>query len=124
MKNKKYLSGLITDAHLHAGNNLFGLIYQNCLSFLDNNVVEFTRIVIDPCRPMDESDIDFLNNYKIVGEYYYDKNDYLICDFKSNYWKFTGMKSPNNNDYLVFSVFDNRLGKSWSEVYKLEYIIS
>ncbi|MCU0439113.1 MAG: hypothetical protein MUC49_14540 [Raineya sp.] len=120
MENKKYLSGLITDAHLHAGNNLFGIIYQNCISFFDKNIVEFTRIVVDPVRPMDESDVDFLNQYKIVGTFYIDESGYIICDFASNYWKFTGIKSPNNYKNLIFSIYDTRLDKRWSEVYILE----
>jgi hypothetical protein len=122
MKNKRYLSGLITDAHLHAGNNLFGLIYQNRISFFDENVVEFTRIVVDPVRPMDESDVEFLNTFKIVGTFYKDENDYIICNFPSCYWKFTGMKSPNNSKNMIFSVYDSRLDKKWSEVYILEDI--
>ncbi len=119
MKNKKYLSGLLTDAHLHAGNNLFGMIYQNCLTFLDHNIVEFSNIVVDPFRPMDESDIDFFNNYKLKGKYHVDENGYVICNFANNYWEFTGMISPNNSEYLVFSAYDSRLGKQWSEVYTL-----
>ena len=118
MNNKKYLSSLITNAYLHAGGNLFSTIYQNCITFFDNEKVILTKIAFEELlQIMDEDDIQFLNNYEVIGKYHYDEKGYIICIFPEIYLTFTGKMISKNDDYLIFSIHDSRLLKNWGEVF-------
>jgi hypothetical protein len=118
--NKEYLSGMIANADLHAGGIFFCIIYQNCLVFFSDGTVALTKKVVDAFRPLDENDILYLKNYKAIGTYMVNDNGYLVCNFESLFWIFTGLPTNKNNDIIPFYIHDSRLRNQWSEVYKLE----
>lgn len=121
--NKKYLSSLIANTDLHSGGLFFCIIYQNCLQFLENGNVELTKKIFDSFRPMDENDVKHLENYKIIGKYYYNDRGYLICEFKDLFWTFTGLATEKNSSIIPFFIYDSRLSNRWSEVYQIEEIV-
>ncbi len=121
--NKKYLSSLIANTDLHAGGLFFCIIYQNQLEFFKNGKVELTKKVVDAFRPMDEHDIEHLQNYKIVGDYSFNDRGYLVCKFEDLFWTFTGLSTEKDSSIIPFNIYDSRLLNRWGEVYKLEEII-
>lgn len=116
--NKKYLSGLIAKTELHAGGLFFCILYHNCLKFFENGKVELTKKVFDAFRPMDENDIRYLENYKIVGKYSFNDRGYLVCEFEELFLTFTGLTTENDPTIIPFFIYDHRLLNRWSEVYK------
>lgn len=121
--NKKYQSGLIANTDLHAGGLFFFIIYQNKLEFFENGKVNLTKKVVDAFRPMDENDVQHLQNYKIVGDYSFNDRGYLVCKFEDLFWTFTGLSSEKYSSIIAFNIYDSRLQNRWGEVYKLEEII-
>lgn len=121
--NKKYQSGLIANTDLHAGGLFFCIIYQNQLEFFENGKVELTKKVVEGLRPMDENDVEYLKNFKIVGDYSFNDRGYLVCKFEDLFWTFTGLSSEKDSSIIAFNIYDSRLQNSWGEVYKLEEII-
>ncbi len=112
----KFRSGLLTDAHFHAGKNFFGIVYRDHLSFNENNVVLSKEVVL-PFKPMDANDIDWFNGYHVEGTYSV-KDDFIECYFEPLSWRFTGVLEEIPNRILIFSNFDDRLRKNWSVVYE------
>ena len=121
--NKKYQSGLIANTDLHAGGLFFCIIYQNQLEFFENGKVELTKKVLEALRPMDENDVEHLQNFKIVGDYSFNDRGYLVCKFEDLFWTFTGLSSEIDSSIIAFNIYDSRLQNKWGEVYKLEEII-
>ena len=121
--NKKYQSGLIANTDLHAGGLFFCIIYQNQLEFFENGKVELTKKVVEALRPMDENDVEHLQNFKIVGDYSFNDRGYLVCKFEDLFWTFTGLSSEIDSSIIAFNIYDSRLQNKWGEVYKLEEII-
>jgi hypothetical protein len=119
---KKYLSGMLANTDLHAGGVFFCIIYQNALEFFENGKVELTKKVIDAFRPMDGNDVSYLENYKIIGKHYFNSRGYLVCEFEDLFLTFTGVQAEKDNSMLPFYIYDSRLSKNWSEVYKIEYL--
>ena len=121
--NKKYQSGLIANTDLHAGGLFFCIIYQNQLEFFENGKVELTKKVVEALRPMDENDVEHLQNYKIVGDYSFNDRGYLVGKFEDLFWTFTGLSSEKDSSIIPFHIYDSRLQNRRGEVYKLEEII-
>jgi hypothetical protein len=118
--NKKYLSSLMANTELHAGGLFFCILYQNCLEFFEIGKVVLTKNLVDDFRPMDENDIRHLENYKIVGKYSFNDRGYLVCEFEELFLTFTGQATEKDSTIIPFFIYDSRLSKRWSEVYKIE----
>ena len=118
--NKKYLTGPIANTELHAGGLFFCIIYQNCLEFLSNGDVIFTKKIMYAFRPMDENDVKHLEKYCITGKYYYNERGYLICDFEDLLIQYTGLATENNPSIIPFHIYDKRFAGNRSEVYLKE----
>ncbi len=117
--NSIYLSELLADTDLHAGGLFFCIIYRNCLEFINDDKVLFTKIIVDSFRPMDEQDGMHLENYKIDGNYFYNERGYLICEFKDLLLRYTGLQTEKNENIIPFHIYDSRLNNQWSEVFHL-----
>lgn len=111
-----FCSGLLTDAEFHAGKNFFGMVYKDFISFNEENVILSKKVIL-PFKPMDPSDIDWFNNYKIEGSYSL-KDNYIECYFKVLSWRFSGFIEEIPEKILILSNFDERLRTSWSVVYE------
>lgn len=118
--NKPYLSTLIANTDLHAGGLFFCIIYQNCLEFFDDGSVVFTKRVVDAFRPMDDTDIRHIENFKIIGKHYMNDRGYLLCEFQDLFLTFTGLATEKDKSMIPFHIYDRRLSNRWSEVYKIE----
>jgi len=112
----KFCSGLLTDAEFHAGKNFFGIVYRDYLSFNEENVMLSKKVIL-PFKPMDPTDINWFNGYKIEGSYSI-RDNYIECHFEELSWKFNGFIEEIPNKILILSNFDERLRKSWSVVYE------
>jgi hypothetical protein len=111
---------MMANTELHAGGLFFCIIYKNCLQFFEDGKVEMTKIIIDAFRPMDDSDVSHLENYKIIGKYSINDRGYLVCEFEDLFWTFTGLSTEKDSSIIPFNIYDNRLSKNWSEVYTIE----
>ena len=80
----------------------------------------FTKKIVDAFRPMDENDVRHLEQYKIIGTYSFNERGYIVCVFEDLFWTFTGVPTENNKNVIPFHIYDSRLSKKWSEVYKTE----
>ena len=116
--NKKYLSGLKAHTDLHAGGLFFCIIYQNCLEFFESGEVAFTKKLIDAFKPMDAHDVSAIENYNMIGEYFFNDKGYLECKFE--FLELTGLPTEKDQSIIPFHAYDSRWPNSWSEVYKIE----
>lgn len=111
-----FCSGLLTTAEFHAGKNFFAIVYKDYLSFNEESVILSKKVIL-PFRPMDPTDIDWFNAYKIEGTYAVQDN-FIECYFEKLSWKFSGMLEEIPHKILIFSNFDERLKQSWATVYE------
>ena len=118
--NRGYVSELIANTDLHAGGIFFCIIYQDYLEFFENGRVELTKKVVDAFRPMDDMDVLHLERYKLSGTYSFSDRGYLICSFDEAFLKYTGQFTENDKSMLPFHIYDSRLSRSSSALFRLE----
>lgn len=121
---RKYLSSLTADTDLHAGGLFFCIIYQNCLEFFENGKVELSKKLVDAFKPMDDQNVRYLENYKIIGRYSFNSKGYLVCEFEDIFLSFTGLSTEKDSTIIPFHVFNSRFSHVSSEVYQLENLNS
>jgi hypothetical protein len=117
--NREYHTELIANTELHAGGLFFCIIFKKILKFKENNNVQLYQKVINPLRPMDEYDIDYINNYNSHGQYKINDRGYLKCKFDSIDLEYTGILLDEQTNDIIFHVFNKAAGDSWSEIFKL-----
>jgi len=82
--DKAYKSGPKASTDLHAGGIFFCVPYEEIITFFENGKVEIKRRVIEYFRPMDgQSEIDEINNFKLVGTYKLSDRKYIECTFNN-----------------------------------------
>ncbi len=117
---RRYLSGMDASTDLQAGGLFFCIIYQRCLQFFEHGKVELTNKIVDAFRPMDPADVEMLENFKLVGKYWFNERGYLVCEFSDVSLTYTGLATEKNADILAFHIYNNSRKSSGSAVYKLE----
>ena len=118
--NGKYSTGLIADTDLHAGGVFFCLIYKKTLVFSDNGVVRFSRELVDPFRPMDDSEVEVFQNDRHEGKYFLNNNQNVECHFEDIGLELTGRPTKKDPEVLAFHAYNKQGNREWGEVYVLE----
>lgn len=115
---KKYVSSPIASTDLHAGGLLFGIVFIRILRFFDNEKVVLTKEVVDPFRPMDHADVARINEFRTEGTFFENNRNYIECRFSEINQVFIGT-STNHSGKIVFHCIDQRLARTWGEVYEI-----
>jgi hypothetical protein len=117
-----YVSVPIANTDLHAGGIFFCIVYEKIIRFNKDGSIQLTKRIIDPFRPMDDIDIELINNYYQKGNYRFNDRDLIICSFNEIDLELTGVVSSVNCNMLIFHAFDKKISRSWSEVYHLRQV--
>lgn len=114
---EKEYKTLKTNTDLHAGGIFFCIPYEESIIFYKNGKVEIKQRVIENFRPMDQQDLDRINNVRIIGTYRLNLRNYIECDFEN--FDLTGLPLSENKDIICFHTYDNRTNQPGSSIYKL-----
>ncbi|MEZ4957994.1 MAG: hypothetical protein R2825_30830 [Saprospiraceae bacterium] len=115
---KEYKSSPRASTDLHAGGIFFCVPYEEIIKFWKEGKVELTRRVIERFRPMDgQSEIEEINNFKLVGTYELTDRKYIECKFED--WSMIGLPLEVNQNILTFHCHQKANGFQFGNAYKL-----
>jgi len=115
---RAYKSAPKAKTELHAGGIFFCVPYEEVIKFWKNGKVELTKRVIESFRPMEgQSEIDEINNFKLVGTYELSDRAYIACKFDE--FMMIGLPLEQNPNTLTFHCFNKTNGHQFGNAYTL-----
>lgn len=99
-----YIASPQASTELHAGGIFFCIPYEERITFFEDGRVELRRKVIEDFRPMDNQDVDAINDFFLKGSYRLSGRRYILCEFGKR--TMTGLPLNDNPDILAFHVHE------------------
>lgn len=115
---REYKSSPMASTDLHAGGIFFCVPYEEIIKFGKGGKVELTKKVIENFRPMDgQSEIDKINNFKLIGTYQLSSRKYIECKFED--FSMIGLPLKKNQNILTFHCYHKSSGHQFGRAFQL-----
>ena len=114
--NAEYSTGPIATTDLHAGGNLFCVIYEEVLTFLEGGTVEIEFRILDNWRPSG-SEAAELVELNSTGKYFINGKGCIKIEFPR--FHMTGLPTDSKPNWLVFHLFRHESNTSGNRIYSL-----
>ena len=114
--NAEYSTGPFATTDLHAGGNLFCVIYEEVLTFSEGGTVNLEFRILDNWRPLANEAAELLES-NATGKYFINGKGYIKIEFPR--FHMTGLPTDSNPNWLVFHLFRNESKMSGNRIYLL-----
>jgi len=115
---REYKSSPKASTDIHAGGIFFCVPYEDIIIFFENGNVELRKRVIENFRPMGgQSQIDKINNFKLMGTYELSDRNYIECTFEN--YSMTGLPLKINPTIIAFHCYHKINGHQFGNAFKL-----
>ena len=113
--NAEYSAGPIATTDLHAGGNLFCVIYEEVLTFCEGGTVDIEFRILDNWRPLADEAANLVES-NATGQYFV-KNGHIKIQFLN--FQMIGLPTDSKPNWLVFHLFRHESNTSGNRIYSL-----